>query len=105
MAITAVVRIKLPRKMTVEEATPLFEASAPRYRAAPGLVRKYYLLSEDGLTGGGIYLFESRAAAAAVHDDAWRAAVKERYGTEPEVEYFETPVIVDNELGAAKSAA
>ncbi len=105
MAITAVVRIPLPRKMTLEDAKPVFEASAPKYQGVPGLVRKYYLLSEDGLSGGGVYLFENRAAAAAVHNDAWRAAIKERFGSEPEVEYFETPVIVDNELGATQTAA
>ncbi|MBT6095723.1 MAG: monooxygenase, partial [Rhodospirillaceae bacterium] len=26
----------------------------------------------------------------------WRAMIKDRYGAEPEITYFESPVIVDN---------
>ena len=57
--ITAIVRFPLTPSTTLDEAKALFEGSAPRYRAAPGLVRKYYLSGEDG-SGGGVYLWESR---------------------------------------------
>jgi hypothetical protein len=52
--ITAIVRFPLTPGTTLD-AKALFEGSAPRYRAAPGLVRKYYLFGEDG-SGGGVYL-------------------------------------------------
>ena len=35
-------------------------ASIPRYEGLDGLVRKYYVLTEDEKKGGGIYLWESR---------------------------------------------
>ena len=105
MAVTAIVRIPLSADMTREAAKAAYEASAPRYRGVRGLVRKYYLFSEDGRTGGGVYLFESREDAERLYDDAWKASIRERYGVEPSIEYFESPVIVDNDAGAISVAA
>ena len=105
MAVTAIVRFALPEDKTREAATAAFEASAPHYRSVPGLIRKYYLLSEDGRTGGGVYLFDSREDAERLYDAAWRAGIRERLGAEPTIEYFESPVIVDNEVGAVSTAA
>ena len=64
-----------------------------------GLIRKYYLRSEDGRRAGGVYLWETRAAAEAVYNGEWKARVKTLYGSEPEISWFDTPVIVDNEAG------
>jgi hypothetical protein len=66
--ITAIVGFLLTPGTTLDEAKALFEGSAPRYRAAPGLVRKYYLFGEDG-SGGGVYLWESRVRQSE-HDRA-----------------------------------
>ena len=96
--ITAVVQFALPKPITLEEAARTFELSAPKYKNLPGLVRKYYLLSEDGARAGGVYLWESRAAAEAVYNGEWKARVKV-YGSEPEIAWFATPVIVDNAAG------
>lgn len=93
--ITAIVRFPMPREMTRAKARELFEASAPKYRDLPGLVRKYYLFDGDG-TAGGVYLWESREAAEKVYTDEWRKMIAERYGAAPEIIYFDTPVIVDN---------
>ena len=59
--ITALVQFKLPERMTVEQARAVFASTAPRYLAMQGLVRKHYILSEDGLTAGGVYLWQTRA--------------------------------------------
>ena len=40
----------------------MFEASAPSYQNVDGLRRKHYLLSDDGRTAGGVYLWDSRPA-------------------------------------------
>jgi hypothetical protein len=104
MAVTAIVRFTLPEGKTHEEMAAAFERSAPLYRDVPGLVRKYYLVSDDVRTGGGVYLFESRADAERVHDEVWWARLRERMGVEPEVQYFDSPVIVDNEAKAASTA-
>lgn len=93
--ITAIVRFKLPSTVKLEDARELYKGSVPKYQNLPGLVRKYYLFDEMG-TGGGVYLWESRAAAERVYTKEWRKMIADRYGAEPEIAYYETPVIVDN---------
>jgi hypothetical protein len=93
--IVAIVRFPLSPSMSADDVRASFESSAPTYQKLPGLLRKHYLRAEDGSTGGGVYLWESRAAAEAVYDDAWRQRLTERFGAAPIVEYFESPVTVD----------
>jgi hypothetical protein len=50
----------------------------------------------DGPTGGGVYLWKDRESAERLYTDEWRKALKERLGAEPEILYFDTPVLVDN---------
>ena len=94
--ITAVTTFKLPKPVTREEARSIFLSTAPLYRDVPGLFRKTYVLSEDGMTVGGIYFWNSRGEAEALYTDAWRARAREKYGADPTVTYFESPVVVDN---------
>lgn len=97
--ITAVVQFKLPKHVTRDQAREIFLTTAPKYREAQGLVRKYYLLSEDGATAGGAYLWKSRSDAEKVYSEDWKKFIGEKYGAEPTIQYFETPVIVDNLTG------
>ena len=71
----------------------------------PGLVRKYYVRSEDGSSAGGIYLWESRAAAEAVYSGEWRERVEKLYGAKPTIIWFDSPVIVDNVAGGSITKA
>jgi hypothetical protein len=97
--ITAIVQIKLPEPMTREKAQAVFADTAPKYREVKGLIRKYYLLSEDGATAGGVYLWKSRQDAEQLYTDDWEAFIMHKYGTKPSVTYFDSPVIVDNLVG------
>jgi hypothetical protein len=94
--ITAFTTFTLPKPITREEARSIFLSTAPKYRGVQGLFRKTYVLSQDGGTVGGVYLWNSRREAEAMYTDAWRAFVRETYGTDPTVTYFESPVVVDN---------
>jgi len=94
--ITAIATFRLPRRLTVDEARAIFQSTAPRYQSQPGLIRKYYVLSEDGMTAGGVYLWQSRQDADAMYGGAWRTFVTDKYGAPPQVTYMDTPVIVDN---------
>jgi len=77
---------------------------APRWRSEPELIRKTFVYDrEAGLTGA-FYLWKSRAAAERAHDQRWRDGVRKRYGSEPVVRYFDTPLVVDNALGATIEA-
>jgi hypothetical protein len=95
--ITALVQFRLPQPVTREKAKEVFLGSAPKYREVPGLVRKYYVLSQDGTTAGGVYLWRSRADAERLYTEEWKGVVRGRYGAEPAITYFESPVIVDNQ--------
>ena len=94
--ITVIDTFQLPKPITRDEARRIFLTTAPKYQGVAGLVRKYYLLSQDGRTVSGIYLWNSRAEADAMFTESWRAFVREKYGTDPSVTYFESPVVVDN---------
>jgi hypothetical protein len=48
-------------------------AVIPRWRANPDLLRKHFLLSDDGQECGGLYVWPTRQAAEAAHDAEWRA--------------------------------
>ncbi len=81
---------------SAEKMADLMKGSAPKYAAMSGLIRKYYLLSEDASMAGGVYLWDSKAEAETVYNNQWRAFIKDRYGAEPVIVYFECPVVVDN---------
>jgi hypothetical protein len=97
--IISLTQFKLRQPITPDEARQIFLGTAPTYQGVPGLLRKHYVLSEDGLTAGGIYLWESKAQAQALYTDAWRGFVREKYGTEPAILWFDSPVVVDNLAG------
>lgn len=94
--ITALVQFKLPEPVTREKAKEIFLGTAPKYRTTPGLIRKYYLLSQDGGTAGGVYLWNSLKDAEGLYTQEWENFIFEKYGVRPSVTYFDSPVIVDN---------
>ena len=94
--ITVITTFRLPKPVTRDEARTIFLSTAPTYQSVPGLVRKVYVLSQDGSTAGGIYLWNSRADAHAMYTESWKAFVREKYGTDPLLTYFDSPVVVDN---------
>lgn len=94
--ITVFTTFTLPKPITREEARSIFLSTAPKYRGVQGLLRKTYVLSQDGGTAGGVYLWNSRPEAETMYTESWRAFVREKYGTDPVVTYFESPVVVDN---------
>ncbi|QBE66896.1 YdhR family protein [Pseudoduganella lutea] len=94
--IIAITAFRLPQPITPEEARRIFLGTAPTYQGVPGLLKKHYVLSEDGGTAGGVYLWNSRAEAEALYTEAWRAFVADKYGTDPTVTFFDSPVTVDN---------
>jgi len=94
--ITVIVEFKLQKSMSVDEARITFLSTAPKYQAMPGLIRKYYFLSEDGCKAGGIYLWQSRPHAERVYTEDWKTFVRGKYGSDPSLTYLECPVVVDN---------
>ncbi len=100
--ITAIVRFPLPDEVDLAEAESRFKETAPRYTDVSGLLRKYYLFGNG--SGGGVYLWKTRAEAEAMYTPEWSARIAGIYGADPVVEYFETPVIVDNVSGEIETS-
>jgi hypothetical protein len=93
--ITVITTFRLPKALSRTEAEVIFLSTAPSYLSVPGLVRKTYILSEDGGTAGGVYLWTDRRHAEAMYTDQWREFVEAKYGVSPVLTIFESPVLVD----------
>jgi len=103
--IVAIVTFQLSQPTTLTEITKTFQGTAPKYQSVPGLLQKYYYLSEDGRRAGGIYVWAEREDADRLYTPEWKTFVLGKYGTPPEIEYLNSPVMVDNRSGAITVAA
>lgn len=91
-----IVTFKLDGLATLAEMTKRFHTTAPKYRNVPGLLRKNYIVSQDTRIAGGVYLWESREAADRMYTPDFKQFIRDTYQCEPEIRYFESPVMVDN---------
>jgi hypothetical protein len=94
--IIAQVRFPRTEPISLQEVTAIFESTAPKYKGRAGLQKKMYTRSEDGMIVGALYFWDSPADAGATYTPAWREMVTSKYGTEPQITFFDAPVIVDN---------
>lgn len=102
--ITVFVQFKLPTSVTRDQATEFFSNIASMFYDIPGLMRKYFLLSEEGTTAGGIYLWNSRKDAEDFYTENFSLGIIEHFGCEPSITYFDSPVVVDNLIGKTITA-
>lgn len=105
--ITAIVQFQVPAGTTREQVLDNMQKAAPRFQGMPGLIRKNFLFDAARSVGGGVYTWESRAAAETVYAEGgpWREAIHALYGVDPDITIFETPVIVDNTVNQIQTAA
>jgi hypothetical protein len=96
--ITAIVRYRLPPSIDHDACLAHFEKISPGFRAADGLISKHFIWSERGIAGG-VYQWQSLDKAKSFYSGPWRQGIIERYGMEPEIEYFEVFCITDNAKG------
>lgn len=94
--ITVISQFQLPAPLTREAAKRIFMSTAPKYRDYPGLIRKYYHLSEDGCMTGAVCLWKSRADAEKLYTEERKRVVTEVYRAAPSMFFYDCPVVVDN---------
>ncbi len=99
--ITAIVRYKLPASIDRDACLAHFTRIAPGFRAAGGLISKHFIWSKLG-NAGGVYQWETLADAEAFYSGPWLKGVVERYGMQPEIEFYEVFAITDNAAGTVK---
>jgi len=97
--ITEIITFAIPEGMTREDVIANYRRSAPTWRANPDLIRKNYLFDVETRRAGGVYLWRSMEAARRARGAAWLDRVRRTYGSEPTVQYFETPLVADNAMG------
>jgi hypothetical protein len=97
--IVELVLFRSPPGQSRDEILADAKTTIPRWRANKELVRKHYLLSDDGAQGGGFYIWPSRDAAEQAHDAEWQAGVEKRTGAKPVIRYFDLLMLLDNENG------
>lgn len=85
--------------MTRDEVVANYHRSAPIWCANPDLIRKNYLFDEETRRAGGVYLWRSVEAARRLRDAAWLERIRCTFGSEPTVQYFETPLVTDTTIG------
>lgn len=93
--ITTITRFSLPTGIDLEQLRASFEDIAPLFQTAPGLIRKQFLIAENGRSAGGVYLWSDREAAEAFLITKVAPLIFENFGVEPVIDYYETPVIVE----------
>ena len=99
--ITAIVLYNLPETIGLEECRAHFTSIAPSFLKAPGFLRKQFICQKDGNVAGGVYMWESQAAAEAFYSGPWRDGILARYGNDPTIQYFETVALTDKATGIA----
>ena len=103
--ITVVTRFQLPAGVTADQIRAAFDEVAPRFRNVPGLVRKQFLRSKDCRTAGGVYLWNDEGAARAFMNERVAPMIREKFHADPTIEFYDSPVIVENGMQAAALTA
>src|SRR5260370_34716886 len=89
----------LPPSTGLAACAAHFRNIAPGFRSVPGLTRKQFIYAEDGWAGG-VYLWQRRAAADAFYTGPGLDGIRQGYGMDPQIKYFETACITDNAVEA-----
>src|SRR5215831_11339932 len=94
--IIAITRFAVPATINASQMRAAFTQAAPGFRNVPGLIRKQFLLSADGKTAGGVYLWEEEDAARSFMHQRVAPMIREKYHAEPTMEFYHSPVLVEN---------
>jgi len=91
-SVATLVEIPISRSASREELEMEFHTDSPRDQKIPGLLRKYFTISDQN-TFGGVYLWKDEASAKAWFNAAWHKKTIETYGKDASIEWFDTPIL------------
>ena len=94
--ITVVVKFKISDTLTSKILKEKFIETSAMYQKVYGLLRKNYIADIENKYAGGVYTFVSMKSAKNWFDEDRIEWITQRF-SKPEVAYYESPVIVDNE--------
>ena len=85
---------QLPSSIDRKGCLAHHEKIAPGSRGVKGLISKHFIYGDHRIAGG-VYQRETRKDAEAFFSGPWLAGTNERYGNEPETEFFTVICITD----------
>ena len=94
--ITVIVTFKISNGLTADILKEKFLETSTLYLDVTGLRRKNYIYDLEDNIAGGVYTFDSIEDAKEWFDEDRINWITERY-SKPEIKFFATPVVVDNE--------
>ena len=96
--ITVIVTFKISDELDVDilKLKEKFIETSTLYQDVPGLRRKNYIADIENNTAGGVYTFDSMQDAKNWFDEDRVNWITDRY-SKPEIKFYESPVVVDNE--------
>ena len=94
--ITVIVTFKISSGLTADILKDKFLETSTLYQDVTGLRRKNYIYNLEDNIAGGVYTFDSVEDAKEWFDEDRINWITERY-SKPEIKFFATPVVVDNE--------
>ncbi len=96
--IIVIVTFKIPTEINAAILKEKFLETAPIYKETLGLIRKNYLSDIENNTAGGVYCFDNMENAKSWFDDERIEWLTSRY-SKPKIKYYDSPVLIDNNLG------
>jgi hypothetical protein len=99
----AVLSVKFQSSFSAEELMAICSEDLDAFRAAPGLIQKYYLSEVSTGAISGFYVFEDQAARKEFLDSELAGYIPVRYGVIPEtlrVEQYDMAIVLNDEYVA-----
>ena len=97
--IAKLVSFQLPVSMSRDDVIAAAREAAEEWVKHPKLIRKDFLLDENNITYV-YYLFPDLESAEQAHDAAFMKQLKERFGVEAEMKYFDYLMTADAGSGS-----
>ena len=94
--ITVIVKFKISDELDADILKEKFIETSNVYHDVKGLRRKNYVADNENYTAGGVYTFDSMQDAKNWFDEDRINRITERY-SKPDIKFYESPVVVDNE--------
>lgn len=98
--ILEIVEFNRPEGFSADDLMEDARSTVAQWQANPDLIRKHFVT--DGPIVMGVYVWPSRSAAQAAHDDAWVARFTDRTGEVPRIRYFDMFMVIDNDTGTVE---
>ena len=96
--IVVVVTFQISSELDAAVLKEKFLETAPLYKDAKGLIRKNYIADMENHHSGGVYYFDNMENAKNWFDDERVEWITNRY-SKPNIQFFDSPVMVDNVAG------